>query len=296
MSFLYKIGTNMPWIIVGTNAQEIIDKIISEWVEKLHILADFDKTLTKAYPNGKDRWSLISVLYNEWYLSEKYQKTAQWYYKHYHAIEIDETIPLEKRKSAMLERWTRHKMILIKEWLTKQYIYDAMKSENLKLRYGSELFFELLYKHNIPLIILSAGWLWTLSIEKYLENNNCMYSNISLIGNDFVWDKNDVAIDFKKPIIHSMNKDETVLKDFPIFEKIKDRKNVILLWDSTSDTDMIKWFEYDNLLKIWFLNKDVEKNMEKYIKNYDVLITNDGNMEFVNDILKKILIFCEKYE
>jgi hypothetical protein len=56
-----------------------------------------------------------------------------------------------------------------------------------------------------------------------------MYSNISLIGNDFVWDKNDVAIDFKKPIIHSMNKDETVLKDFPIFEKIKDRKNVILL-------------------------------------------------------------------
>jgi hypothetical protein len=83
-----------------------------------------------------------------------------------------------------------------------------------------------------------------------------------------------------------MNKDETVLKDFPIFEKIKDRKNVILLWDSPSDTDMIKWFEYDNLLKIWFLNKDVEKNMEKYIKNYDVLITNDGNMEFVNDILK----------
>lgn len=296
MSFLYKIGTNMPWIIVGTNAQEIIDKIISEWVEKLHILADFDKTLTKAYPNGKDRWSLISVLYNEWYLSEKYQKTAQWYYKHYHAIEIDETISLEKRKSAMLERWTKHKIILIKEWLTKQHIYDAMKSENLKLRYGSELFFELLYKHNIPLIILSAGWLWTLSIEKYLENNNCMYSNISLIGNDFVWDKNDVAIDFKNPIIHSMNKDETVLKDFPIFEKIKDRKNVILLWDSPSDTDMIKWFEYDNLLKIWFLNKDVEKNMEKYIKNYDVLITNDGNMEFVNDILKKILIFCEKYE
>jgi cytosolic 5'-nucleotidase 3 len=292
----------MENIILNNKAQKIIDKIISEWVEKLHILADFDKTLTKAYPNGKDRWALISVLYNDGYLSEEYQKTAQWYYKHYHAIEIDETISLEQRKNAMLEWWTKHKIILIKEWISKQHIYDAMKSENLELRDGSKDFFESLYKRNVPIVILSAGWLWTLSIEKYLENNGCMYDNINLIGNDFVWDENGVAIDFKKPIIHSMNKDETVLKDFPIFDKIKDRKNIILLWDSPSDVDMAKWFEYDNLLKIWFFNKTPptieqsgdeqqkvrEKNIEKFKSVYDVLILNDGDLSFVNEILRKI--------
>lgn len=179
--------------------------------------------------------------------------------------------------------------MLIEEWITKQDIYKAMKSQNINLREWSKKFFELLNKNNIPIVILSAWWLWTLSIEKYLENQNSMYDNIYLIGNEFVRD-GDKAVDFKKPIIHSLNKDETVIKEFPkIYEKVKDRKNMILLGDSISDIQMVEWFEYNNLLKIWFLNKDVEKNIEKYKSNYDVVIINDWSMEFVNDLLDEIL-------
>jgi 5'-nucleotidase len=90
-----------------------------------------------------------------------------------------------------------------------------------------------------------------LSIEKYLENQNSLYKNISLIGNEFIWSDNDVAVDFKKPIIHSLNKDETAIREFPeIYKEIEDKKNVILLGDSIGDTQMIDGFEYDNLLKI----------------------------------------------
>jgi len=67
-----------------------------------------------------------------------------------------------------------------------------------------------------------------------------MYDNICLIGNEFVRDR-DKAVDFKKPIIHSLNKDETVIKEFPkIYEKVKDKKNVILLGDSISDIQMLE--------------------------------------------------------
>ncbi len=269
--------------------EDILNNLIAWWKENLHIISDFDRTLTQAFSNWKYRASLISVLYEEWYLSKEYQKTAQWFFDYYHPIEIDNNIFIDDKKKAMKEWRTKHKLLLIKEWIKKQDIYRAMKSQNINLREWSKEFFEILNKNDIPLVILSAGWLWTLSIEKYLENQSSMYDNIYLIWNDFVRD-GDKAVDFKKPIIHTFNKDETVIKELPnIYVKIKDKKNVILLWDSISDTKMVEWFEYNNLLKIGFLNKDVEKNMEKYINNYDVVVVDDGSMNFVNEILQKIL-------
>ena len=62
---------------------------------------------------------------------------------------------------------------------------------------------------------------------------------------------------------------------------------------------MIDWFEYDNLLKIGFLNNsewsehrftwDLKEKLEKYKENFDVVITDDGDMELVNELLKNIV-------
>ncbi len=267
-----------------TSFDKILNNMITWWKENLHILADFDRTLTQAFSDWEYRASLISILYEEGYLSEKYQKTAQWFASKYRPIELDNNIPMEEKKKAMEEWRTKHKLLLIEEGITKQDIYKAMKSQNINLRQWSKEFFEILDKNNIPLIIISAGGLWTLSIEKYLENQKSLKNNIYLIWNEFIreWNK---AIDFK-----TFNKDETVVKEFPeIYEKIKDRKNVILLWDSISDVKMVDGFDYDNLLKIGFLNKDVDKNLENYIKNYDVVITNDDSMRFINKLFEEIL-------
>jgi len=48
---------------------------------------------------------------------------------------------------------------------------------------------------------------------------------------------------------------------------------------------MIEWFDYDNLLKIWFLNDNIDELLEEYKKNYDVVIVWDGDFEFINEIL-----------
>jgi 5'-nucleotidase len=131
-------------IITTENAQPIIHKLIADGPENLHILSDFDRTLTQAFPNGKDSGSLISVLYNEGYLSLHYQKTAQAYYQYYLPIEKDETLPFAERKAAMLEWRVKHKQLLIAEELTKHHIYQAMQSENLRFRQGYQTFFSLL--------------------------------------------------------------------------------------------------------------------------------------------------------
>jgi 5'-nucleotidase len=80
-----------------------------------------------------------------------------------------------------------------------------------------------------------------------------------------------------------------MLKKFPFYKKIKGRKNVILLGDNLEDAGMIKGFDFENLIKIGFLNEKVKENLKEYKKVYDVLITNDSSMEFVNELLKEIL-------
>jgi 5'-nucleotidase len=50
--------------------------------------------------------------------------------------------------------------------------------------------------------------------------------------------------------VHSYNKGETVVKDLPIYNEIKDRKNIILLGDSLGDPHMADGFDYETIIKI----------------------------------------------
>lgn len=51
---------------------------------------------------------------------------------------------------------------------------------------------------------------------------------------------------------------------------------------------MISGFNYKNLLKIGFLNKDIDKNINNFQKAYDALILSDGSILPVNKILAKM--------
>ena len=75
----------------------------------------------------------------------------------------------------------------------------------------------------------------------------------------------------------------------PIYEDLAKRKNVLLLVDVLEDVDMIEGFEYDNLIKIGFLNEKVDDDLKYFKKAFDVVITNDGDFSYVNGLLQKIL-------
>jgi len=52
---------------------------------------------------------------------------------------------------------------------------------------------------------------------------------------------------------------------------------------------MIEGFDYDNLIKIGFLNENVEANLEYYKDNYDIIILNDSSLGYINRLLKEII-------
>jgi hypothetical protein len=70
---------------------------------------------------------------------------------------------------------------------------------------------------------------------------------------------------------------------------VQARKNVILLWDSLDDVQMIDGFPYHHLLKIWFFNSGDEVMKEQFREQYDVLILHDGTLDYVNELLTTLI-------
>ena len=73
-----------------------------------------------------------------------------------------------------------------------------------------------------------------------------------------------------------------------IKKQLEKRNNVLLIGDNLGDLGMSKGIKHENILKICFLNEDVEENIEEYKKYYDVLITGDGDFTFILNLLKEI--------
>lgn len=269
---------------------EKFQKIIAWWPEKFHVIADFDRTLTNAFVDGKSRPSLVTVMENKWYLWPDFSEKSKKNFEKYHPIEIDPNISLEEKKVWMHNRRRDQFELMITSWLSREIIKKTIQSEEIIFRDWYQEFFDLLYNAKIPLVIFSASGLWYEGIYYSLEKVKKLYDNVDIISNAFVWDENGKAIAIKEPIIHSFNKEETLIKDFPIYDEIKERKNIILLGDGLGDVKMADGFDYENIIKIWFLNRDKPEYRETFSEVYDLLILGDGPMDEVNEILKKILM------
>ena len=276
--------------IIISNPEELQQKIknfVKAGSENLHILSDFDRTLTQGIVQGKRSATLIAYIRNGKYLTSDYPKKAYNLFDKYHPIEIDPTISLETKKEKMEEWWKAHNELLIKSGLDMEVFKDIIKKNNLFFRKGCLDFFDLLNQETIPLIIMSASRAEL--IKGFLEKENKFYKNTHIIANNFIWDKENKAIGSREPVIHTFNKTETELKHLPIYNELLKRKNIILLGDSLGDTGMSEGFPYNNIIKIGFLNENQEQNLEAYKKSFDILITNDGSFEYINNLLKKII-------
>ncbi len=98
------------------NRQSVQDKIsyLQEHRDTTHVVADFDGTLTQYFDeHGTSRPSIISLLRDENILDDDYTVQAKAFHAHYGPIEHDTTLPLDARQAACVERWTRHKELLM---------------------------------------------------------------------------------------------------------------------------------------------------------------------------------------
>lgn len=277
--------------IVISNSERLAEttqRLREGGTRKLHVLADFDRTLTTAFVDGKSVPSLISILRDGNYLTPDYSEKAHTLFDKYHPIEVDQSVSRVEKAKAMDEWWRAHFSLLIASGLKKSDLEKAVASGKVKLREGFAEFADFLQMRNIPLVIMSSSGLGSESIALYLKQAGKLYDNIHIICNEYEWDDEGKAVRVRDPIIHALNKYETAVQDYPAFEAIKDRKNVILLGDGIDDIGMVQGFDYDQLLTIGFLNDRIEENLIHYKKAFSVVLTGDASMEYVNELLGEI--------
>jgi len=265
--------------------QKKIDQIKADGTKNLHVISDFDRTLTTAYVNGKKMRSSYSLIREGNYLSPEYVKKAFYLFDEYHPYEIGQKISDEERNVKMIEWWTKH-FALMKECGLNEEIFDDIIAKNkMNSRKGLTTFFNLLENKNIPLLIFSAG-LGNL-ISKFLNSKNLITPNVHIIANFYNFEKGELKGTQGK-FIHTFNKNEYEIKDTKYYQEIQQRKNVILLGDSLGDLGMTEGIEHDTILKIGFLNYDNDESLQVYKEKFDILILHDGTLDKVNEIIESL--------
>jgi HAD superfamily hydrolase (TIGR01544 family) len=257
-------------------------------LKNFHVISDFDRTLTRALSDGKPVSSLIAIFYDGGYLPPEETEEIKQLHQKYFPQEIDVSIPTEEKRKIMKDWWEAVFAVLIKSGLTQSILDKVVDSGETKFRAGVSQFFYFLRQHGIPLLILSSSGIGGDTIRRTISRQDKFSENIHIISNTFIWDKDGRASGVNQPIITVANKDETVISDFPVFQEIKNRKNVLLLGDALEDAGMIRSFAYENLIKVGFLNQEQEKNLPAFKKVFDAVIVNDGSLDFVNEFLKQI--------
>jgi len=256
--------------------------------QNLHVLSDFDRTLTYGAIDGVKTPSIISVLRDGNYLMTGYAEKAQKLFSKYNPIEVNPNIPLSEKKKAMQEWWRTHNKLLIESGLSKLDLENIVKNGHVRFRDGIPEFLDFLYENNIPLVVFSASGCGD-AIELFFQKIKKDYPNIFYVINRFNWDDSGKAISTKGPVIHCLNKDGIILEKIPeVYETIKGKRNVILLGDGIGDLGMIKGFDYSNLLKIGFLNLSCDESRKDFEKNFDVVLEGDGDLSFINTLMRDL--------
>jgi 5'-nucleotidase len=268
--------------------EEKKEVFIKDGASKLHVLSDFDLTLTKAFVNGQRYHTVMAQVRDGNYLSPEYVKKANELFDKYHPIEIDPDIPESEKRQKMYEWWTTHFKLLVKSGLTKQVIEHIVNNRKMEFRDGSLELLALLNSHKIPLVIISSSGLGD-AIPMYFKKENALYGNVHIVSNLFKFDDNGKVVGVQEPIIHVMNKNEISIKGLPFYKELLKRRNVILLGDSIGDLGMADGFPYQNLIKVGFLNENIKENLKAYKKAFDVVILNDGDMGFVVNLIREVV-------
>ncbi len=280
--------TNNDIVVAHSEKLELCKQAMrTDGPNQLHVIADFDNTLTRAFVDGEKAPSIIGQLRKGNYLTPDYAAQAQALFDHYAPIEQDHSLPLPQRIKEMDTWWRTHFALLERSGFNRETINDVVLHSTLQFRKDTKAFIDLLEKHQIPLIIMSAapGDM----LIAHLEHENLLRPNVHVIANLYEFDQNGNAVKIKEPIIHSLNKHEVVIKNFPVYDSIKNRHNIILLGDNLGDIGMAEGSAVDKIIKIGFLNQNTTANLPIYTENFDIVITDDGSMENVNDLLEQIL-------
>ena len=110
---------------------------IRDWKDdSIHILTDFDKTITLGHSDSS--WGILT---KSNLMPESYAEDRQKLLNYYRPIEIDESLDYETRDKTMVEWWHKHMDLFVQYRLPESIVLEAAKSTNVMIfREGAKEF------------------------------------------------------------------------------------------------------------------------------------------------------------
>ncbi|CAI2190715.1 12104_t:CDS:2, partial [Funneliformis geosporum] len=257
------------------------DKILKGGLNNLHIICDFDATMTRYYKNKnkKERNPSSHLI-----LSSSSRLSDEEYYP----IEINPGLKKEQKIPYMVEWWNKAHELLIKQQINKEDIAAMVAETPVDMRIGLKELIDKCKEKKLPFLIFSAG-IGNVIEQVLIQKKLYHQENMHIVSNQMKFNlETGICDDFMEPSIHTFNKSEIAIKHSPYHTTIENRRNVILLGDSIGDLHMADGIKHDVCLTIGFLNHDVENLLKSYLENFDVVVIDDGPMDVVNIILQEI--------
>jgi len=263
--------------------QQKLAKLVEGGFNQLQFIIDFDYTLTRAHKNGVLVDCSWGALENYKRLGEEFNNKTNVLKAKYLPIELDLSIPLEKKIPLMVEWYTHANRLLSEAGVHKDWFPDMVKTSSCELRDDTDILMSSLEKEQVPVLIFSAG-LGDL-ILAILQQFKTHHSNMKVISNFCDYNDEGFVVGLKSPMIHMFNKSENSVHD----PELEHRHNVVLLGDSLGDLSMADGVKNVNVvLSIGFLNKKISENLPRYKEKYDVVLVDDQTMDFPNALIDAI--------
>eukprot|EP00041_Stephanoeca_diplocostata_P007274 m.101653 g.101653 ORF g.101653 m.101653 type:complete len:266 (-) comp16815_c0_seq1:534-1331(-) len=194
------------------NPEALVHKISQIAVEDLHIIADFDMTLTRhTLASGKRGSSTHVIVQNNKAFGDDFRQTSRSLFEKYYPVEIDDSISTEEKEPMMVEWWTAAHEIMVQAKLHKDQLTEIGSSPDLQLRERAKELFTLAQQLGIPFHVFSAGIRDV--IVAAFEHWGVNKLGVHVVSNMMDWDDATGYLrGFTGELIHTLNKNSKALQ------------------------------------------------------------------------------------
>ncbi|XP_050679976.1 7-methylguanosine phosphate-specific 5'-nucleotidase [Leptidea sinapis] len=266
-----------------------INKIIRDGHQKLQIVTDFDHTLTRhEMENGKIVLTSFGMFRECPSVPQHYKDEDNRLSSIYKPIEVDSTMSIEDKTKHMVDWYMAAHSLLKGMKFPKQELIEISKKMIDCFRSGVKEIILWSQKKQVPVLVFSAGL--GECVVAALNSANFLLPHVKVVSNFLSMDEDDTIVGIKGDVIHTYNKNEAAIRDTEYFGMVRDRSNVLLMGDNIGDAKMAEGMAHcDVIVKIGFLGRNVEANLQNYLEKFDIVLVNDHTMDVANAILKLVL-------
>lgn len=263
-----------------------INRIVSDGPKKLQIVTDFDHTLTRHYmDNGSTVLTSYGMFKECPSVPQCYKDEENRLAEKYKPIEVDHLISDEEKIKHMIDWYEAGHKLLKGMKFPREELEAVSQSMKECFRIGVKELITWSEVHRVPVLVFSAGL--GECVVSAMRAAGLLLPHVKVVSNFLEYDDAGLIVGVKGEVIHTHNKNETAIKNTDYYERVKERNNVLLMGDNMGDAGMAEGMEHcDVVIKIGFLGRNTEANLQNYIKTFDIVLLNDHTMDVANSILK----------